>query len=674
MVGPFPSSVRWLHETRWVRLLAFASGSAVLAFGAAGLVLGDAGVYSAPLAFVFGLSAWAVLLLLARPVLTDPGTDDPAARNSAIGAVALAVGTGIWNALNAGQHFLMDRDPAIYNNAGRWLAGHGTLIVDRDVGPLAREPFFIGAPGLHEFPLGPLQFQGAHFLPSLLAEARAIGGDALMFRTPALIGSVALLAFFVLASRVLRHPYAALGATTALAFAMPQVFFARDAYSELPTQVLLFTGIWMLCDRTVLTRAGALVVAGLSIGFIQATRIDALAIVAGLPPVFAVAWYCTARPERKRLALHAAACAIAVAVGVAVGYYDLRYRSTQYYSDLHTEYRQLVAVAAASAFLSVLVILLERPLRALAARPWVPRAQRTAAIAGAGLVVTAGLFFWLVWPRLHALGAKPDNATLHTRSVAWIGWYLGPVALALAIAGAALLVWALVTRLRWATVVATALLAPQAVLYLWRPSATADQVWVTRRLLVAAFPAAVLLSFAALLAAAHWIVARPAGGWRTAGRIATVFAAIALVGYPVWTVAGVARMSDVHGYLTALDDVCDRIGPDGALVVVQETFNQLEVTVPQPTRAWCGVPAAFLLGAPRPELLTQAAAEFKKDGRTLWIAAGERDTIERWFPAAPVQEAKIAVNRRNLAAPFTHRPRSLTTDELSLVLAPVPQP
>jgi hypothetical protein len=193
-------------------------------------------------------------------------------------------------------------------------------------------------------------------------------------------------------------------------------------------------------------------------------------------------------------------------------------------------------------------------------------------------------------------------------------------------------------------------------------------------LLVAAFPAAVLLSFAALLAAARWIAALPVGGWRTAGRVVIVLAAIALVGYPVWTVAGVAQMSDDHGYLTALDDVCDRIGPDGALVVIQETFNQLVVTVPQPTRAWCGVPAAFLLGAPRPDLLTQAAAEFKKGGRTLWIAAGEKDTIERWFPSVPVQEAKIAVNRRNLAAPFTDRPRSLTTDELSLVLAPVPQP
>lgn len=660
-----------MQETRWVRLLAFASGSAVLAFGASGLVLADAGSYSAPLAFVLGLTAWVVLLGLARPVLRDPGRADAEARNSAIGAVILSAGVGVWNALNSGQHFLMDRDPAIYNNAGRWIAGHGTLIVDRNVGPLASEPFLIGAPGLHEAPLGPLQFQGLHFLPALLAEARAIGGDALMFRTPALLGAIGLLAFFVLASRVLQRPYAALAATVVLAFTMPQVFFARDAYSEIPTQVLLFTGIWMLCDRVILTRAGALIVAGLSIGFIQATRIDALAILAGLPPVFVVAWYRTPRANRLRLSLHALACAVAVGIGVAVGFYDLRFRTTQYYSDLRPDFRRLVAVALVSVIASVLLIALEKPLRRIAKRAWMPRLQRSAAVAGAVFVAACALFAWIVWPSFHELGPTPSNETLYTRSVGWLGWYLGPLALVLAIAGLALLVWSLVMRMRWTTVVAAALLAPQAVLYLWRPSATADQVWVTRRLLVAAFPAAILLSFVALLALSRWVAGRQPGPWRTGGRFALAVAAAIVVAYPVWTVAGVARMSDDHGYLAALDDVCDRIGPDGALVVVHETFNQLAVTVPQPTRAWCGIPAGFLLGEPRPELLREAAADFAREGRTLWVGAGEADTIEQWLPGAPVETARVVVNTRNLATPRVHRPRSYTTQELGLVLAPV---
>ena len=111
-----------------------------------------------------------------------------------------------------------------------------------------------------------------------------------MFRVPAVLGVFRVLAFFVVASRVLRNSLAAVGCVAVLAFAMPQVFFSRDVYSELPTQVLLFTALWLLCDEGVLKRAGVLVVAGLSLGFIQAVRIDGLAIVAGLPPIFAVAW------------------------------------------------------------------------------------------------------------------------------------------------------------------------------------------------------------------------------------------------------------------------------------------------------------------------------------------------------------------------------------------------
>src|SRR5436853_579858 len=80
-------------------------------------------------------------------------------------------------------------------------------------------------------------FQFPHLLPSLLAQARSIGGDRLMFMLPPILGGVALLAFFVVASRVLRNPAVALGATACLAFVMPQVYFSRDAYSEIPMQV-----------------------------------------------------------------------------------------------------------------------------------------------------------------------------------------------------------------------------------------------------------------------------------------------------------------------------------------------------------------------------------------------------------------------------------------------------
>ena len=53
--------------------------------------------------------------------------------------------------------------------------------------------------------------------------AQGVGGDRLMFATVPLLGGAALLAFYLLARRVLRNPLAALGATLCLGLLMPQV-------------------------------------------------------------------------------------------------------------------------------------------------------------------------------------------------------------------------------------------------------------------------------------------------------------------------------------------------------------------------------------------------------------------------------------------------------------------
>ena len=99
-----------------------------------------------------------------------------------------------------------------------------------------------------------LEFQISHMLPAFLAEAQNIGGNRLMFLTVPILGGAALLAFYLLACRLLRQPVAALGATATLAFLMPQVSFSRDSTTEIPIQLLLFTALWLLCDRRTLRK------------------------------------------------------------------------------------------------------------------------------------------------------------------------------------------------------------------------------------------------------------------------------------------------------------------------------------------------------------------------------------------------------------------------------------
>ena len=127
-----------------------------------------------------------------------------------------------------------------------------------------------------------LEFDLSHMLSAVLAEAQNLGGNRLMFSTVPILSGFALLAFYLLAARLLQQPVAALGATATLAFLMPQVSFSRDSTTEIPIQVLLFTALWLLCDRRTLRTPGPAFVAGLLLGLVQAMHVDGLAFLVGL--------------------------------------------------------------------------------------------------------------------------------------------------------------------------------------------------------------------------------------------------------------------------------------------------------------------------------------------------------------------------------------------------------
>ena len=112
-------------------------------------------------------------------------------------------------------------------------------------------------------------------------------------------------------------------------------------------------------------------------------------------------------------------------------------------------------------------------------------------------------------------------------------WYMGPLTLSAAIIGAGVLVAAVLLGRAKREVAAVALLGPASLLYLWQANAVPDQVWVTRRFLVSAFPTLVLLGvgFAAFL-----FSRRGNRGWAVAARVGAVV--LAIIG---------RRVPDVHG-------------------------------------------------------------------------------------------------------------------------------
>jgi hypothetical protein len=672
----------------WLRLAAFVTASAVLAFGVVGLALAINGWYRAALAFAVGGVVWAGLVALARPAFASRpgGVSRRAHVYAAIGVIAIVAITG-WNVAHASQHVLIDRDGGAYENAGRWIARDGSLSVHPRVGPFATEPTIgFDSIAVFQMPDGSLSFQFAHLLPSILAEAYAIAGDPGMFHTPELLGGVALLAFFVLAWRLLREPLFALSAMLALGLIIPQVSFARDSYSEIPSQILLFTALWLLTSPTVLPRWRLAFIAGCFIGALEAARIDSIVFLIGIPVVCAIAWLRAPRDDRRAVAFSIGALVAGILPGVTLGWIDVARHSGLYYASLAGDVHSLALATVLSAAASMAIVLAWRPASpALRRLPWRPLS------AAAGALVTAGGFaVWAFRPRVqHILGdaraitglQQAEHLTVDPtrlyfeRSMSWMSWYVGPVTLAAALVGAGLLLTALIRGHRLRTLPALAVLVPGTMLYLYKAHAVPDHVWVTRRLLVSAFPLLILLA----LGTAAWLASRRAATGSQAdarvvrtARAGGVALAVLAVAYPLWALRPVGSMAEESGYLGVVDDVCRVVGPHAAIVVLETAItDSTDDWIPQAFRSWCGADVGVSRGSADPDVLRRLAGEWKAEGRQLFVASTSRDYVVQVLPDASIISTREAVDTKLLMPTLSHRPDSYTTQSFSMVVAPV---
>jgi hypothetical protein len=673
------------NEARWLRGLAFGTASAVVAFGAVGLVTAIAGVYRTYVVFPVGALVWIGLLALARPLLVAPGAASRTTHLVAGAGVVFVGAMSLWNIRHASQHVLINRDGGAYTNAGRWIAMHGNLRVVAAVGPFARQPALtFGSFGMYPSRGGTLSFQFAHLLPALLAEAHNLGGDRLMFAATPLLSGVALLAFFVAAWRLVRNPFVALTALVSFAFLLPEVSFSRDTYSEIPMQVLIFTGLWILVDRAAFRRPRLALVAGLVLGMLQAARIDALAALTGLAPLFAVLWLVADARDRRSVALSGAALGIGLVPGVVLGFADVALRSYGYLHDLRSDVKLLVAAIVASfAVAAVLVIVVPPVARRIRRVPsWV------APVAGAG-VGLVGFGLWFLRPRLQHVHGVPNplvgglqeaarvavdpTRTYAERTMTWMSWYLGPLTVAAAIVAAALLVWMLVRGRLLFTLAGIALLGPSSAIYLWRPNISSDQIWVMRRYLFSALPLLTLLAFG-LVAALVDLVPRRLP--RVVPVVCAVVIAAGAVVFPIAALKPVRNMTEQRGNPLAVRDACRTMGEHAAVVLLQSPTGLLSEWAPQTLRGWCNVPVAVM--APtvpdRAAELERLAAQWAKLGRTLWVVADGPATIHSVLPAATIHHTPVVTNPYFLERSLLRRPSHYAPEPFSLVLAPVPVP
>ncbi len=667
----------------------------MLALGSVGLVLALNGWYRPALAYSLGGPVWIALVVLARPVLGPRQTaepDEPRTSSStsvrvahiyaAVGVAAIVAITA-WNMANNSEHVLVDRDGGSYTNTGRWIAREGSLDVDPRVGPFADDPS-VGFDSLavYEMPDGSLQFQFAHLLPVVLAEAYAVGGNSGLFHAPQLLGGFALLAFFVLAWRLFRRPLFALSAMLALAFIVPEVSFSRDSYSEIPSQILLFTALWVLVSPRVLPRWRLALVGGLFLGALEATRIDAILFLVGVPVMCLVAWLRAAAGERRRVVLASVvALGVGIVPGMALGLIDLMRHSGEYYAKQAGDVRHLRLATEGSVVLCLVVAVTWKLLLPfLRALPW----RRIASGAGA-FVALVGFGAWTFRPHFQHLHGSDaaivglqqtehvavDSTRLYwERSLSWMAWYLGPLTLAVAIVAAALLVRALLLGRMTRVIAPLAVIAPGSVLYLYRANAVPDHVWVTRRFLFGALPLFLLLA----LGLASTVAGMRARSRRVrAARAIAVVVAVVAVAYPVYTLVPVRAMAEETGFFGVVTDVCADVGPHAAIVVVESARTDLiDDWAPQTLRSWCGADVAVMRGAIDPDDLRRLDRGWAQVGRRFFVVSSSSAFLHRLLPEATLSPTRLAVDERLLAPSLTHRPDAYRSQSLQLVLAAVP--
>jgi hypothetical protein len=301
------------------------------------------------------------------------------------------------------EHLIVDGDPSVYAVTGALLARNGELTV-----PTRAEELYGGNQTVEFAGSGYFDTEGEptvypqffHLLPVLLAAASWLGGTSLLLLVNPVLGGCSLLAFYAFAARVVRPAWALL-AMASLAVLLPQLHFSRDAFSEIPSQLLVFAGLALLWDVTGPRRptgwpalTGGLVT-GLVLGGSAMARIDAFLYLVPLAVGLLLV-----RAGWTGLAV-AAGAGVSAALALVDGYLG----SPVYVESVEGP---LLQTAAALLLVAVAAVVVRR------SPAWVPRLGARLAWPVAGLTVGLAAFAWFVRPLVQVTRKIPDrtNATI----------------------------------------------------------------------------------------------------------------------------------------------------------------------------------------------------------------------------------------------------------------------
>ncbi|MFV0462264.1 MAG: hypothetical protein ACK5MP_03550 [Nostocoides sp.] len=579
--------------------LVIGGGLAVLLVSALAVVLGALGGWSPYAGWVAVLAAAALTVKMA-PSLPMPRLD----KGSAVALVVLTLGVGIWLSATHSQQVLPRRDAGSNLQAAIALATTGQRILH----PHAHA---IGAPTTLQIPgitLASPAFYQVGTAPDPAIQPQFVIGPAALY---SLVHPLGINAMIVVAAWAMALAMLGLGligacvfgarwgpvvlAATAVIF--PMVHTGRTTLSEPLAEVTLTAGLLalLLAARSTTSPRGAsrwAVLAGTLVGGTTLVRIDGLRETILLIPVIAA--YAA---QRARWAAPLAISTLAATVSSLGAAWWLSYR---YLGDIAASLIPLLALGVILAVGCAALLAagragrltrLQRPLTL----PWLPRA-----VAGLVIVIGAVLASRPLWQvvrqdpndpgaryvaGMQARAGLPVDGgrTYAEHTVAWLSWWVGPVALLLAAAALAVMAGRITAQAQtgrlpfWFGPVVVA--AGSTLLTLYRPGITPDHPWADRRLLIA-LPFVVLL----VVAAAAWSAHR----WPTRIGAGVAVVLLAAMAGPSVSATWPHRLERVeNGSLRAVQEVCAGLG-EGDVVLAVDARASTEW--PQVIRGQCQVP------------------------------------------------------------------------------------
>lgn len=510
------------------------------------------------------------------------------------------LGWGVFNIFFTAQHILVNRDPALYSNAGIWLTHHDNLRIPVD-------DSFGNVPGVQTgngsgFKTSPqtnnqyIYAQGLHLLPAFIGLAGRILGIAKSLHINVLFGMTALLGVYALARSLVKRPWWAVVGTAVVAASMPLIYFSRDTYSEPLAATLTFGGLSLLWVAVKSKKPILWFLAGLVIGAGTLTRIDGFLTVAEILAFLVIVLCLTVQKKRPLVVKQSVALFAGMAITSIIGGLDLYLLSAPYFLDLHKQFthEMLTIIAIIISGLALVWLCWSRPiLRRLdkVTRLWRSEIAAIAVIAIAIILISRPLWITLIGGLSQYSYAK--------YSAYWTPWYIGSAISVLGVIGLSISAAESLRRKHLLLTASLIVVIGTSLVYLIRPSIALDQIWAARRLLPVILPGIVIFGVLAI----DWLYEQYADKVKYQYVIAGL-CSVALVITPLTISRPLIRLKPFE-QLGALNSVCQSVPRNAAILWLGSLATQ---TIVQPTRGVCGIASQGYL-PPNNHISQKALAE-----------------------------------------------------------------